>query len=222
MVFKSGFFKTVAICSFAAALTIVLQPFIELFVDGDIPGYRDGYAMLIEWLRLASVLLGFMALWGIVAAKLDTHTGYAATALIFFVVWMVLELIFRSIRIFAKLGRWDPALAGNPEGSMSTVLQANINFLGGMTVAFMMVIIACAIIGGSLLGIATWRGDFLDKAVSIFLFLYAALGVVYIVGILGNQFAISVVQTTYHFLRSLDRIVWGVWLWRWSTRETEN
>ena len=87
MNFKPGFFKTVAICSFAAALTVVLQPFLELFVDGDIAGYRDGYNMLIEWLRFASVLVGFMALWGIVAAKLNSHTGYAATALIFFVVW---------------------------------------------------------------------------------------------------------------------------------------
>jgi hypothetical protein len=213
MKFSPDFFKATAVCSFGTALCVILTAIFMLLISEDVPGHEDTFFMATEWLRFASVFLGFMAIWGIAARKINSYPALAGTAAIFFMVWMVLALIFRSIRIFGNYYTWQPALADNPDASTKAILDANVNFLSSMTDSIHIVILLCIIIGGTLLGLATFKGRGLERLSSIFLFLYALLGIVRLFGDLGVEWGITSVSFVYPYLRSLDRIVWGLWLW---------
>ena len=209
-----SFYRVAAACSIIAALLAILAEAGQQLSAGAEPRYENILYILSEVFKFCTVLLALVTFLGVALLKRRTHGGLVSAGFMFFFLWGVLEVLFRSFRLFVLIPRWRPALAAANDEATAATLRSHIDVFSDVTFACFVVIVFAALVGAALFGAATWRGKGWEKAASVFFFLYSLLAVAYLAGIFIAHWMFPTLSVVYIFLRVPDRLVWGIWLWR--------
>ncbi len=190
MAIGTAFFRTMAACSAgAAACVLIAQLGLRGYPQAASPSalielYSHPIFVAQSWTILIQVFLMFLALWGAALKMIQRATALIATGFVVFMLWQVLELVPRSIDLFAGTYRWSPAYmaAADEAGRMS--FEAQFRLLGDLSGAIREVRNPLWALGHLLFGLAFWQLGGWKRAISI-LFLFNAVRLV--LGFIGRS-----------------------------------
>lgn len=173
------FFRVSAAVSLLAALGVLVAQF--ALTGYPSPASREQVAQLYvhptfraqQWVILVQVFFMFLALWACTLKARRVAPGLLLTGFLFFVFWQVLELLPRSVELFAISYSWAPQLVAsqNPaeQAELLTAMERTGELLGAAGYARR----AVWALGHLTFGLAFWRGAGVMKAMSAFFLLNA-------------------------------------------------
>lgn len=180
MTFSRSFFRIGAGFSFLAACALLLAQF-------GLPGYpqpstAEGVAQLYThpifrargWVIFVQVFFMFLALWSCTVKAYRRVPGLLLTGFLFFCFWQVLELLPRSMGIFALSYGWAPEFVASQDLSEQARLLGNMQQTGAIIDSIGYGRRVVWAVGHLLFGLAFWRGDRIMKVIGL-VFLFNAL-----------------------------------------------
>lgn len=123
------------------------------------------------WVILVQVLCMFVALWACVLKGYRLAPGLVLTGFLFFVFWQALELLPRSIGIFAISYGWAPEFVASQDPSEQARLLGSMQQTSTLLDSIGYGRRVMWALGHLLFGLSFWRGPSLMKAIGlVFLF----------------------------------------------------
>lgn len=188
---STAFFRAMAICSALAAAGVcvaqlVLTGYPQPETQADLIAlYAHPVFIAQSWVILIQVFLMFLALWGAAAGLFARVPALAATGLLVFIFWQALELIPRSIDLFAGSYRWAPAYLAAGEDVVRAGIARYFEVFGDVADAIRDVRSPLWALGHFLFGLAFWKfgGRWTRLIAVLFLFNAARL----ILGLVGRS-----------------------------------
>jgi hypothetical protein len=174
------FFRIMAACSAAAAFGVLLaQLGLNHYPQPEAPPdaialYSNPVFVAQSWTILIQVFLMFLALWGATVKMIRRGTALIATGFLIFTFWQGLELIPRSIDLFAGSYDWSPAYLAATEDVERATLAAQFRWLDDVSSAIRDVRSPLWGLGHLLFGLAFWQLGGWKRAISV-LFLFNAV-----------------------------------------------
>lgn len=179
--------------------------------------YADPLFRAQRWTLLLQVVLMFGALWACTLRAYRLSPTLVLTGFLFFLLWQVLELVPRSIDLFALSYGWAPEyLASRDPGERAGILEA-MRRTGAALGALGHPRRAAWALGHLAFGAALWRGPGLARAVGLLFLLNALrLGLRLAGDASGWSWPGAVSGGTVGFVATIVPlfVLLGWWLWR--------
>lgn len=221
MNFSQPFFRTTAICSFAAAILLIALSLLQASITvpanpGEIAEALKNPAYLISlWLNFALVFLVLITMWGVAAKKMSSSAGLATMGFIFLSIDFISTLLYHTSRIFTFHFNWATRFAMETDEKVKSDILAKMSFYNDLMPALFFLIIFGSAIGMLLFGMATWHGKGIVKAVSVFFLLAALNNFTQGIGYFASLNKLSgLVAPISPFIITILLFVTGAWLWK--------
>lgn len=225
MRFTPSFYRFVAICSFASALTtlglIFLPGLFAPAVDfaARMARVNDPVYQLYAWVYLAHPFLVAAAALGVAMRLRREAASLVVPGLLAFLLWGATEVGQQALTVMA-FNPWRLAwLAGDPV--VRATMELRTAMYDGVWNAMYFLLIIGFFIANSLYAVAMWRRRGLSRVVGGFYAAAAALTLqIIIVEVGGGQLLPDAIDFwVYPLIQPLARTLIGVWLW---THRNEN
>ena len=225
MRFTPAFYRFVAICSFASAITTLGLIFLPgMFAPAEdfaarMARVNDPVYRLYAWIYFAHPFLVVAAALGVAMRLRRDATSLVIPGLLAFLLWGATEAGQQALTLFA-FNPWRAAwLAGDP--AVRATMELRTAVYDGAWNAMYFLLIVGFFIANLLYGLALIRGRGLSRVVGVLYVAAAALTLqIIIVEVGGGQLLPDAVNFwVYPLIQPLARALIGVWLW---TRRDEN
>jgi hypothetical protein len=221
MRFTPAFYRTVALCSIASAITTLCLIFLPgLFAPADdfagrMARVNDPVYRLYAWVYFAHPFLVMAAALGVSMRLRREAATLVVPGLLAFLLWGATEAAQQAMTLFA-FNPWRLAwLAGDP--AVRATMEARTAMYDGLWNAMYFLLIVGFCLGNALYAVAVWRrGPGLSRLVGA---LYAAAALltlqIIMVEVGGPQLLPDVLDFwLYPLIQPLARTLIGVWLWQ--------
>jgi hypothetical protein len=122
------------------------------------------------WIVLLSFFFAIAAYAGIAARIVTRSPGLALMGFSFCFIFVITELLWRSVDMFAVRRVWLPRLAAEEAEGKKAALETLLMGFGTCRVALYFVLMTSCALGTTLFGLGTWSDKPLDIIVSMVLF----------------------------------------------------
>ncbi len=220
MQFTPSFYRFVAICSFASAITTLAL----IFLPGVLPPAEDFAARmarvndpvyrLYAWIYLTHPFLVVAAALGVSMRLRREAASLVIPGLLAFVLWGATEAGQQALTLMA-FNPWRLAwLAG--DSAVRATMELRTAMYDGVWNAMYFLLLIGFFIANLLYAVALWRRHGLSRVVGVFYGGAAALTLqIIIVEVGGRQLLPDAVDFwVYPLIQPLARTLIGVWLWR--------
>jgi hypothetical protein len=221
--FDRRFYLALAVCSFFAAIGPMLSYGLS-FTHPQPASWEELVAlhsstayMARQWIVLTQVFMMFLALGGLAAKKLSTRPSLAVSAFVFLFFWEILELLPRSIELFAVNLHLAPSYFSATTDAARTMYETNIRALDSIIDAFAYPRPYFWMVTHLLLGFALWGKNRLEKTLAIVMFLnFGRLLLAQGLRPLGDFSFLFVIDpyTFFVILMVIQFTLLGYWLWK--------
>lgn len=220
--FTEGFFRATAIAAGLATLCVILAQIVLTPMIGSTEGgltalRRDPAFRAQEAVILVQVVLMFAALGGAALARWPHSTGLLVTGFAAFVAWQVLEIVPRSIDLFAASLEWAEQYAEATTEAERVKWQTVLLAWGDMWAAMGEVRRVFWGLGHLLFGLVFWRGAWMERTLAV-LFLFNAVRLVprMVGGWLEVPGLAGLLAGRWWFVLGMLPLftVLGIWLWK--------
>lgn len=219
--FPGSFYRTMALCSVASALTTLLLIFLPRFygpaasLDERVLFLNNPFYQLRAWAYLLHPFLVLAAALGVAAALWRSAASLVLPGFLGFLLWAFTEAGQQTLTltVFHRLARaWPQADAYARE-----ILRAQIASYDALWDAMFLLLLLGFLIGNVLYGIACLRERGLTRTLGVFYFGASFLTLTGISGEVGGPNLPPLLSTwLYPLLQPTARLLIGIWLWRFE------
>lgn len=215
------FFTIASLCAFADALITVVSAWLLSQVHQaytsleNVVAFRNDRRVIIRhWLVLISFFFSLVAYAGITARTVTSAPALALLGFCFHFVFVITELLWRSVDLFALRPVWLAQYAQEVDAAAKTAWRVLIDGFVSSMRALSFVLMSGSMLGSLLCGIAVWSEIPLDRWVSVALFVNALRLFLGMVERFGNQKRLATFNRRIHTpLITALYVLIGVWLW---------
>ena len=221
MSFHPSFFVIASLCAMAYALITVVSAWLLSQIHQayttfeNVVAFRgDRRAIARHWLVLFSFFFSLVAYAGIAARVLAKAPALALLGFCFHFIFVITELLWRSIDLFALRPVWLAQYAQEVDEVAKTAWRVLVDGFVSSMRALYFVLMSGSLLGSLLYGIATWSEAPLDRLISVALFVNTLWLLLGMAERFGNQKRLATFNRRIHtpLITALYALI-GVWLW---------
>ena len=200
------------VTTFGVHLLPLLVPPVVTFDDQIALSVNPAYIFRLWWV-IAHILLVLFSMWGFGVVKLRTAPGAAGFGLFGFLLFGLAELLRTAFTLHAVNG-WRKAHAAASDEAARAFLQGLLSAWPGIGTALFFLMILGFLIGNLGFGAATWRGQGLEKAVSVALLAWATISLCVLAAEFGGAAWIAPPEWLSVSYQPAARFLIAAWLWK--------
>lgn len=221
MTFHPSFFVIASLCAFVDAVITVVSAWLLSQVHQaytsleNVVAFRDDRRVIVRhWLVLFSFFFSLVAYAGIAARVLARAPALALLGFCFHLIFVITELLWRSVDLFALRPVWLAQYAQEVDEVAKTAWRVLVDGFVSSMRALSFVLISGSLLGSLLCGIAVWSEAPLDRWVSVALFVDALRLFLSMAERFGKQKRLAAFNRRIHtpLIVALYALI-GVWLW---------
>jgi hypothetical protein len=220
MIIHESFYLVASICAFTYAIITVISSWLHAQTKIAFTTLENVMAMRNDtrvnvrlWIVLLSFFIVLMAYAGVAARVATRSPGLALIGFSFCFIFVITELLWRSVDMFALRRVWLPQLAEEKDEGKKGALEILLMGFGTCRVALYFVLMTSCGLGTLSFGIGSWSENILDIIVSIVLFTNTVRLFLRVFEMHGGKKQLSKVNNKiYAPVVTVTYIVIGIWL----------
>ncbi len=171
------------------------------------------------WIGILHPFIAIVGALGVAYARSRDSLGAASCGFVFFVLWGSGEAIQQSLILVALNWGWRASYLATTDPASRALLAASMSDFERLSDGFFFFLLIAFVCANLLYAVATWRGDRLQRTVSMFFVLAAGLGVLSFATRFGAGIVpASAMAILYPTIQPAGRFLTGVWLWKQTAR----
>jgi len=177
MINREGFYIVASICAFIYAIITVVSSWLhsqtkEAFttLENVMATRNDPRVRVRLWIVLLSFFFVLVAYAGVAVRIVTRSPRLALVGFAFCFIFVITELLWRSVDMFALRRVWLPQLAEEKDEGKKAALEILLMGFGTCRVALCFVLMTSCALGTLSYAIGTWSENTLDMVVSVVLF----------------------------------------------------
>jgi len=214
-------YRVAAVCSLVFAAVMLLQEWLFRLIP---TATTREHAFAIEispinrahaWTVFLSFFCVVVAYSAIAAKRFERSPALSGLGGVFCFLFTLVELLYRSIELFAVNGRWIPKYLGETDVETKALLGAQIGAFGDIVFALYFVLLSAHLIGSVAYSMVTWSGKGMERLVSILFAINGSRLLLRLIGgYAGQAWLEGINRAIYSPIVVILFVVVGVWLWR--------
>jgi hypothetical protein len=220
MIINEGFGTVASICAFTYAIITVISSWLhsqtkEAFTTlENVIAMRDDPRVKARlWIVLLSFFFVLVAYAGVAVRVLARSPGLALAGFSFCLIFVIVELLWRSVDMFAVRRMWLPQLVEEKDEGKRAAVETLLMGFGACRVALYFVLMTSCALGTLSLGVGIWSGKIFDIVVSIVLFVNALRLFSCVLEMHGGKKKLSIANEKMHTVAvPIIYLVIGLWL----------
>jgi hypothetical protein len=113
-------------------------------------------ALAQSWVVLLSMFVALVAYFGAAALAFSVSPPLAVLGFVFCVFWVLTELLYRSVELFAVTRAWIPRYLAEGDATLKATLKTMIVGFYDVVAALYFVLLSGHLLGSALLGVGLW------------------------------------------------------------------